>query len=120
MRLPILILGVLTAVVVILDIWATRTVTRQLDLSPQQRRSQILFIWLLPVIGAWIAIEINRHSQPAQQRPRLVADEIHPLVEQAARPVADGETRAAEQYIERELTDFGRDAPSDSHSDGFH
>ncbi len=78
MPIPILILGVLASVLVALNVSATRTVARQIDQALQQRRSQILFIWLLPGFGALIAIEIHRRSRPAQRRPYLAADEIHP------------------------------------------
>jgi len=118
--MPALVLGVLAAVVVVLDIWATRTVVHQTDLTSRQRRTQVLFVWLLPVIGAWIAIEIYRPSRPHHKRRRLAADEIHPLVEQATRPIAQDQMEAAEQYLEREMTGMGHEAPADSHFDGSH
>ena len=94
--------------------------TRQLDLTSRERRAQILFVWLLPVIGAWIAIEIYRPSRPRRKPHRLAANNIHPLVDQATRPIAQDQMHAAEQYLEREVTGLGHEAPSDSHFDGSH
>ena len=118
-RIPTLVLGAVAAVVVVLDTLAARSVIRQADLSPQQRWSQFLFIWVLPVVGAWIALEINRPwRRPLIRRPGLAADEINPIVDQALRPLANAEMRAAERYIDNELADFGHDASSASHDAG--
>lgn len=115
----ILLLGAV-GIVLVLNIWATGLVRSQIDLPAHQRRSQILFIWLIPVIGAVIAIEVHRPPTFRRPRSRLVADEIQPILNQALRPQADAATRAAEQYIEKELIDFGHDASAHGHSDGPH
>jgi hypothetical protein len=112
--------GVLVAIVVALNFWATARVRDQTDLPASQRRLQLLFIWLLPVIAAAITIEVYRRSPFRRPRQRLVADEIHPLINQALRPLADGETRATERYIENELIDLGHDIGGHGHSDGGH
>lgn len=112
--------GALVTIVVGLNIWATARVRAQSDLPANQRRLQLLFIWLIPVIAALIAIEVYRRSPFRKPRQRLVADEIHPIVDQALRPMADGATRAAERYIENELIDFGHDISGHGHSDGVH
>ncbi len=115
----ILLLGA-TGIVVVLNIWAHRLVRRQIDLPPHQRRAQLLFIWLVPVIGAVTAIEVHRRPTFRRTRSRLVADEIHPIVGQALRPLADAEMRASEQHIEKDLIEFGHDLGGHGHSDGPH
>lgn len=119
MGLMILLFGAV-GMVVVLNIWATRVVRRQIELPAHQRSSQILFIWIVPVIGAVIAIEVHRRPALRRPRSRLVADEIHPIVDQALRPLADAEMRASEQYIEKDLIDFGHDLGGHGHSDGPH
>jgi len=118
--MPNVMLGSLVGIVVILNIWATVTIRAQSDVPPQQRRLQVLFVWLLPVIGAVIAVEVYRRTRFTRTRPKLVADEIHPILDQALRPLADAEMRASEQYIEKGLTDFGHDSAGDGHVDGSH
>ena len=76
MEVPVVELGAVGIVLVGLNIWATRVVRRQTELPPQERRFQILFIWLLPVIGALITVEVHRRTAFHRPRPRLVADEI--------------------------------------------
>src|SRR3954447_6980039 len=99
----------LIAIVVVLNFWATARVRDQTDLPTNQRRLQLLFIWLLPVIAAVIVIEVHRRPTFRRPRQRLVADEIHPLVDQALRPLADGATKTSERYVENELIDLGHD-----------
>jgi hypothetical protein len=120
MGVPILVLGAVAVVVLSLNVWATGIVRRQTDVPPHQRRLQLLFIWLLPMIGAMITGEVYRRTTFHRPRQRLVADEIHPIIDQAARPLADAATRASERYIEKELTDFGHDAAGHGHSDSPH
>jgi hypothetical protein len=120
MGVPILELGAVAAVVVSLNIWATVIVRSQTDVPTHQRRLQLLFVWLLPVIGALITVEVHRRTTFRRPRSRLVADEIHPIISEGARPLADATMRASEQYIEKELTDFGQDAAAHGHSDSPH
>jgi hypothetical protein len=120
MGVSILVLGALGVIVVALNIRATALVQCQIELPSHQRRAQILFIWLLPVIGAWITGEVYRRATFRRPRSWVDADEIHPIINQAVRPLADEATRASEQYIEKELTDFGRDSAAHGHSDGPH
>ena len=110
--------GTLVAIVVGLNIWATARVRNQTDLPANQRRLQLWFIWLLPVIAAVITIEVHRRSTFRRRHQRLVADEIHPLVDQALRPFAKGEMQAAERYFENEVIDLGHDIGGHGHSDG--
>lgn len=112
--------GALVAIVLALNLWATARVRCQADLPPDQHRLQLLFIWLVPVVAAVIAIEVHRRSTFHQRRQRLIADEIHPIIDQALRPLADGETRMTERNIENELMDFGHDIGGLGHSDGGH
>jgi hypothetical protein len=112
--------GVLVAIVVGLNFWATARLMDQTDLPADQRRLQLLFIWLVPVIAAMITIEVHRRSPFRRPRQRLVADEIHPLVDEALRPLADGATRASERYIESELVEVRHDIGGHGHSDGGH
>jgi len=58
---------------------------------------------------ALITIEVYRRTPFRRPRLRTVADEIHPIIDQALRPVADEATRASEHYIEQEMIDFGHD-----------
>jgi len=117
MQGPAVVFGAIATVIIGLDIWATVVVARQTDLPLVQRHFQIMFVWLLPVIGAMMAMEIHRRAKQHKPRARLAADEISPILDQALRPLADAATRTSERYIEKELTDFGHDA---SHSDGPH
>ena len=65
MKEPLIgLVAVTTAVIVILDYWATVIVARQIDLPAAQKRLQLIFIWLLPVVGAMIALRIHRPTNP--------------------------------------------------------
>lgn len=108
----------MAAVAVVLNIWATGTVMRETEIPPHQRRAQLLFIWLVPVLGALITTEVHRRTTFRRPRLRTVADEIHPIIDQALRPLADDATRASEHYIEQEVMDFGQGGHG--HSDGPH
>jgi hypothetical protein len=110
----------MAAVAVILNIWATGTVRREIEVPPHQRSAQLLFIWLVPVLGALMTIEVYRRTTFRRPRLRTVADEIHPIIDQALRPLADEATRASEHYIEQDMIDFGHDIGGHGHSDGPH
>lgn len=120
MRTSILELGALAAAVVALNLWATARISNEPDLPIHQKRLQLLFVWLFPVIGALVSIEVYRRSTPRTPRQRLAAEEIHPLVDQALRPIANGQTRASERYIENELIDVGPNMGGHGQSDGGH
>ena len=113
-------LGAVATFVVILNIWATALIRSQTDVPANQRRLQFLFVWLLPVIGAWVTVEVHRQTTFRMPRLRIAADDIHPIIDQALRPLADSALRASEKYIEKELTDFGHDMAAHGHSDGAH
>src|SRR5438094_770672 len=102
MQGSMIILGPITTAVIVLGVWATVIVARQIDLPRVQRRSQIIFIWLLPVVRAMIALEIHRRAKPYDARTRVAADEIHPIVDQALRPLADAATQTSARFIEQE------------------
>lgn len=114
------ILGVFTTATIALDVWATVVVRRQIDVAKRQRRYQIAFIWLLPIIGALIALEIHRQTKPDGAPASLAADEIHPMLDQALRPLADAATRTSARIIEQEVIDFGHDHSGHSDSGASH
>lgn len=58
-----------------LDIWATGVVARESDLLPTQRRNQIIFLWLLPIAGALMALEFHRRSKPRRGRRFSAGDD---------------------------------------------
>ena len=67
-----------TVVIIILDCWATVVVARQTDLPRAQRRLQLVFIWLLPVVGAMISLRIHRPEKPYRARSSGASDDIYP------------------------------------------
>jgi hypothetical protein len=111
------VLCAIATAIVLLDVWATRVVVRQIDLPGLQRRAQVIFVWLVPIIGALIALEIHRRAKSYQPRARLAADEINPVVNEALRLLADAATRAFARVIEQEAVDFAEHA-GHAHSDG--
>ena len=52
--------------------WATRLVLTDALISRQQKRSQLLLIWLLPFVGALLVLAIHRKEEPASRK--YVAD----------------------------------------------
>jgi hypothetical protein len=70
--------AVTTVVIILLDCWATVVVARQIDLPRAQRRLQLLFIWLLPVVGAMISLRIHRPDKPYRARSSGASNDIYP------------------------------------------
>jgi three-Cys-motif partner protein len=70
--------AVTTAVIIILDCWATVVVARQIDLPRAQRRLQLLFIWLLPVVGAMISLRIHRPDKSYRARSSGASNDVYP------------------------------------------
>jgi hypothetical protein len=116
----IVLLGAVAAVAVTLNLWATGILRREIEIPHPQRRAQLLFIWLVPVLGALIAVEVYRRTAFRRSCLRTVADEIDPIIDQALRLLADEATRASEHYIEQDLLDFGHDVGGHGHSDSPH
>jgi hypothetical protein len=119
MQGTIVVLGAIATPILILNVRATVIIARQIDVPRRQRRSQVIFTWLLPVVGALIALEIHRRARPYSARARLAADEINPVVEQALRPQADAATQTSARFIEQQAIDFAEHS-GHSHSDGSH
>lgn len=93
--------------------WGTRVLLSQSDVPPVQRRWQLVLIWIVPVIGALLVIEMYR---PARWRRSkfVTANEINPMVNQALQPLAKDATHAAESFIEQEVFDAIHDHFTDS------
>ena len=89
----IVVVGAIVIAVIVLDLLATISVARQIDLPKLPRRSQIIFIWLLPVIGAMITLEIHRRAEPHGAAASGAADAINPAgigVEESGHSHSDG------------------------------
>jgi hypothetical protein len=79
MKEPLIgLVAVTTAVIVILDYWATVVVARQIDLPAAQKRLQLIFIWLLPVVGAMISLRIHRPDKPYGAHSSGASNDIYP------------------------------------------
>lgn len=62
--------GVLLLFVVAMSVRATFLVIRD-DLSePNQRKAQLLLVWLAPVIGALIVFAVHRKAEPPSRKYR--------------------------------------------------
>ena len=99
---PIIYFGAVAVVALGINGWGTRVLLRQSDLPPLQRRWQLVLIWVVPVIGALLVIEMYRPTRWRRSK-FLTADEVNPMLNQALQPLAKDATRAAEGFIEQEV-----------------
>ena len=110
---PIIDFGAIAIVALGISWWGTRVLLKQSDVPAVQRRLQLVLIWVVPVIGALLVIEIHRPSR--RRRSKFVtADEINPMLNQALQPLAKDATHAAESFIEQEVFDAVQDHFTDS------
>jgi hypothetical protein len=58
-------IGSLIVVLVLIDAWATRAVLRDQLSSSGQRTAQVAFVWLVPVVGALLALYLKRREPEA-------------------------------------------------------
>ena len=114
---PIIYLGSLAVLGIGLSCWGTRVLLRQAGEPRFQRLWQLVLTWVVPVVGALLVIEIYRRSRRRAASRFVTADEINPMLNQALRPLADGATRAAEGFIQREVFDAAVEHFT-HHSDG--
>lgn len=102
---PLIFLGGVGLAALLVSCWGTRVLLQQRDLPWLQRLAQAVLVWLLPFIGALLVFELHRPSRRAPKAGTLTADEINPILNQALQPIADGATRAAEQFTENQVVD---------------
>ena len=71
------ILLTILAVFVLFNVYASRTVLRSKVHNESQKRMQLVFIWLLPVVGALNAVHVEKDKASRQSKPsgRLVGME---------------------------------------------
>jgi hypothetical protein len=69
MQAQAIVLYAAIAAVVVADVWATIAVARQPYLSRWQRYAQIIFVWVLPVVGAMVVLEVYRRDKPHHIMP---------------------------------------------------
>ena len=62
---PALILGTLA-----LQLWATLRVRKNISFDPEQRRAQLWFVWLVPVLGAAVVLSVLT-SEPRDDTPHI-------------------------------------------------
>jgi Tfp pilus assembly protein PilX len=116
---PIVYFASIALVAIGLSCWATRVLLGEPDVPRLQRGWQLVLIWVVPVVGAVLVVEMHRPSR--RRRVFLTADEIHPMLNQALQPAANAATRAAEGFIEQEAFDAAVDHFTDhSGVDGSH
>ncbi|MEI2743383.1 MAG: hypothetical protein V9G63_13315 [Candidatus Competibacter sp.] len=76
-----IVLYLLLLVIFVLNAWATRVVMLDKFLSPKQRLAQTLFIWLIPVIGPLLVLNLNgeadRSTGRYREQPNLGEDFGH-------------------------------------------
>lgn len=59
----VLVGGLLVSAALLLNLRATRAVLRDELSSPAQRRAQVAFVWILPFLGALLAIYLKRRDR---------------------------------------------------------
>jgi hypothetical protein len=57
---PFIYFGAIAVVAFGLSSWGTRVVLRQPDVPRVQRRWQLVLVWVVPVLGAFLVIEMYR------------------------------------------------------------
>jgi hypothetical protein len=58
--MPMLILGLVALALALLNAWATVAILRDTLSSKAQRAAQVVFVWLIPGIGAALALYLKR------------------------------------------------------------
>jgi len=99
--------------------WGTRVLIREPDLPRLQRIAQLVVVWVVPIVGALLVLELHRPPRRRRLTTSLNADQINPTLKQALQPLADGETRAATGFVEQEVFDavldhIGHDSGGDA------
>jgi hypothetical protein len=65
----------LLVVFVVLNAWATRAIIRDQLSSPAQRKAQLVFVWLVPFLGALLTVYLKRgEPERAEGRYREEAE----------------------------------------------
>lgn len=57
-----------------LNLWATRLVCADESLSGTQRGAQLALVWLLPLVGAALALGVRRKDEPPSRKYRTERD----------------------------------------------
>jgi hypothetical protein len=117
---PIIYFAVIAVPAISVSCWATRVLLNQSDVPRDQRRWQLVLIWIVPVIGPLFVIEMYRPSRRSRRSKFVTADEINPMLNQALHPLAKDATQAAEGFIEQEILDATLDHFTDSGGHGGH
>ena len=102
---PTIFLGGVAFAALAVSCWGTRVVLRERDLPWVQRLAQVVLVWAVPFIGAFLVSELHHPSKRMRRVGALTADEVNPMLNQALQPMADGATRAAAGFIENEVFD---------------
>jgi hypothetical protein len=57
-----------------LNLWATRLVCADESLSKNQRRAQLVLVWVLPFVGAVLVLGVHRKDEPPSRKYRTESD----------------------------------------------
>lgn len=69
-------MGIILIVLVLLNAWATRAVVRDDLASSGQRAAQIVFVWLVPFLGALLTLNLKRRQpEPSSGHYRTEPDD---------------------------------------------
>jgi hypothetical protein len=72
--MEIVIASVIVAIIVLLDVMATRAILRD-ELSEQtQKTAQLAIVWLMPLIGALIVLGVHRSAETPSRKYREQPD----------------------------------------------